>query len=233
MAEWKTLPHGPLERLAENLWRVVGDLPRGPLKRVMTVVRRDDGKLLVHSAIALEPAAQAQLEALGEPAYLVVPNGFHRLDAPRYQARYPAMRVYCPRGSRARVAEVVRVDGAYEDYPQDGSTSLAYVDGVSDAEGLLHVRSPDGATLVLNDLVFDMPHEHGLQGFVLRHVMDSSGGPRLSRLCRLFLVKDKAKLRVALQALADTPDLVRIVVSHHQLIAERPAEILRTLAETV
>jgi hypothetical protein len=233
MAEWTTLPHGPLERLAENLWRVEGALPRGPLKRVMTVARRDDGKLLVHSAIALQPAAQAQLEALGELAFLVVPNGFHRLDAPRYKARYPALRVYCPRGSRARVAEVVQVDGAYEDYPRDSSTSLAYVDGVSDAEGLLHVRSQDGATLVLNDLVFDMPHEHGLQGFVLRHVMDSSGGPRLSRLCRLFLVKDKAKLRVALQALADTPELVRIVVSHHQLIAERPAEILRTLATTV
>lgn len=233
MAEWKTLPHGPLERLAENLWRVEGALPRGPLKRVMTVARRDDGKLVVHSAIALEPAAQAQLEALGEPGYLLVPNGFHRLDAPRYKARYPAMRVYCPRGSRSRVAEVVPVEGAYEDYPQDASTQLAYVDGVSDAEGLLWVRSADGATLVLNDLVFDMPHEVGLSGFVLRHVMDSSGGPRLSRLGRLMLVKDKAKLRVALSALADTPALVRIIVSHHQVITTRPAEVLRHLATTV
>lgn len=233
MAEWKTLPHGPLEQLAENLWRVEGALPRGPLKRVMTVARRDDGKLVVHSAIALEPAVQSQLEALGEPALLVVPNGFHRLDAPRYKARYPGMRVYCPRGSRSRVADVVPVDGAYEDYPQDTATQLAYVDGVSDAEGLLWVRSADGATLVLNDLVFDMPHEHGFQGFVLRHVMDSSGGPRLSRLCRLLLVKDKAKLRVALSALADTPALVRIVVSHHQVITARPAEVLRNLAATV
>src|SRR6266542_7018228 len=46
---WTVLAHDPIEKLAENLWRVRGSLPRMTLKRVMTVARLDDGRLVVHS----------------------------------------------------------------------------------------------------------------------------------------------------------------------------------------
>ena len=68
---------------------------------------------------------------------------------------------------------------------------------------------------MLNDLVFDMPHAEGLGGLVVRHVFASSGGPRVSRLGRLFLIEDAARARASLEALAATPDLARLVVSHH------------------
>ena len=83
--DWHVLPHGPLERLAENLWWVQGSLRGMSLKRVMTVARRTDGELVIHSAIAMTEDAMRELEALGEPAFLVVPNRGHRLDAPRVQ----------------------------------------------------------------------------------------------------------------------------------------------------
>ncbi len=233
MSDWKVSPHGPLEKLSDNLWRVEGDLPGGPLKRVMAVVRRADGRLVIHSAIALEEPAMRELEALGEPAFLLVPNGYHRLDAPRYQRRYPNIAVYCPRGSRKKVAERVTVAGAYEDLPPDPSMQLGYVDGVRDLEGLLTVRSADGVTLVINDLLFNMPHVPGPMGFVIRHVMASSGGPRVSRLARLALVKDKARFAAALRALADTPELRRIVVSHHETISDDAAGVLRAVASSL
>ncbi len=56
-AEWRVLAHGPAEPLAENLWRVEGALPGMSLRRVMTVAKRTDGRLVVHSAIALEEGA--------------------------------------------------------------------------------------------------------------------------------------------------------------------------------
>lgn len=80
--EWKPLGHEPIVKLAENLWWVRGDLPGMSLKRVMTAVRLEDGKIAVHSAIAMEPKAQAELEAWGELACLIVPNPGHRLEAP-------------------------------------------------------------------------------------------------------------------------------------------------------
>src|SRR5687767_5016314 len=36
---WTVLPHGPLEKLSENLWRVEGTMPDGTTKRVMTIAR--------------------------------------------------------------------------------------------------------------------------------------------------------------------------------------------------
>ena len=71
---WTVLPHGPLEKLNENLWRIEGTMPDGKTKRVMTIARMKDGRLVIHNAIALEPALQAEIEAFGTPACIVVPN---------------------------------------------------------------------------------------------------------------------------------------------------------------
>ena len=44
--DWNVLPHGPTQKLAENLWWVQGSLRGMSLKRVMTAARRTDGKLV-------------------------------------------------------------------------------------------------------------------------------------------------------------------------------------------
>jgi hypothetical protein len=62
---WNVLNHGPLEKLADNLWRVEGALPGMSLRRTMTVVRRADGSLPLHSPIALDDERLRELEALG------------------------------------------------------------------------------------------------------------------------------------------------------------------------
>ena len=99
---WKVLEHGPLEQLADNIWRVQGAVPGMSLKRTMTVVRRADGSLLLHSPIALDEVHQQKLDALGTVAVIVVPNAGHRLDVPGYKARYPNVVVFCPRGGRRK-----------------------------------------------------------------------------------------------------------------------------------
>jgi len=79
---WVVLPHQPIDKLEPNLWRVQGTLRGMALKRVMTLIRLEDGRVVIHSAIPLEEQAMAEIEAWGNPAVLVVPNGWHRLDAP-------------------------------------------------------------------------------------------------------------------------------------------------------
>lgn len=62
--EWTVLPHRPIEKLTDNLWRVSGIV--GSIQRQMAVGRLRDGRLMIVNAIALdEPASSpcADLEA--------------------------------------------------------------------------------------------------------------------------------------------------------------------------
>lgn len=215
--EWQVLPHGPLEQLSENLWRVEGSLRGMSLKRVMTVVRRSDGSLLIHSAIALADKERRELEALGPPAVLLVPNREHRLDAPAYKKRYPALRVFAPSGGREAIAAVVPIDGTYEDFPADDTVRLETLHGVNAGEGAMLVRSKDGMTVVLNDCLFNMDRKKDPLGWFFTTVLGSAPGPRVSRLVKLLLIQDKKELRADFERFAEMPGLVRLIVSHEKV----------------
>ena len=229
--DWKVLSHGPIERLAENVWWVQGSLPGMSLKRAMTIVRLPDGRLVIHNAIALDDAGMKQIEAWGTPAFMVVPNGGHRLDAPAFKKRYPSLCVVAPKGSRARVEEVVPVDLTYAEFPDEASVRFETLHGIGDTEGAMIVRSPDGVTVVLNDAVFNMDRKRDPLGFFFTTILGSAPGPRVSRLAKLVFIKDKRALRSDLERLAATPDLQRLVVAHEKV--ERgpsAAEALRKAA---
>ena len=230
---WTVLSHDPIEKLSENLWRVQGKIDRPPIVRVMAIARLGDGSLVVHNPIALDDASMRAIDAWGKVAFVLVPNGFHRMDAKPFALRYPDAKVLCPRGARKKVEEIVRAHGDYADFPTDARVRLEHLDGVGEAEGVMTVLSDDGASLVLNDIVFNMPHQTGLQGFILRSVLQSSGFPRVSRIGKMFLVKDKAALKSCFTRLASTPDLKRILVAHHETIASSPAETLGRVAASL
>jgi hypothetical protein len=221
--EWKVLAHEPLQKLSENLWWVRGALPGMSLKRVMTVARLPDDELVIHNGIALEEAAMREIEAWGRPRYLIVPNGGHRLDAPAYKQRYPELSVLTPRGSRARVEQVVAVDGSYEDFPASDSIWFQTLAGVADAEGAMFVRSADGVTVVLNDAVFNMDRKRDPLGFLFTTLLGSAPGPRVSRLAKWVIVKDRKALRADLERLALTPGLERLIVAHEKIASGREA----------
>ncbi len=230
---WTCHAHGPIEKLTDTLWRIEGTLPGMDLKRVMCAVKMADGRLAIHNGIALEEAAIAELEAWGTPALLIVPNGYHRLDAPAYAARYPALRVLCPSGARAKVEEVMTVHGTYADFPDDPTVSIRELAGVKGAEGVMVVRGADGVTLILNDILFNMPHGSGVAGFIFRYITASTGGPRVSRLARWLIIKQQRAVREDLEKLAEIDGLCRIIVSHHQTITDDPAGTLRRVAATL
>lgn len=67
-----------------------------------TVVRLDDGSLLVHSPAPPSDALVEQLRALGPVRWLVVPNCFHHLGAPAAAACFPEAQVVGPTSARSR-----------------------------------------------------------------------------------------------------------------------------------
>lgn len=230
--DWSVLPHGPIEKLSENLWRIEGDLPlpAPSMRRVMTIARRGDGDLVIHSAIALEEEAMCAIEAFGRPAYLLVPHARHWLDVPGYKKRYRTLRVLATRGARTKAVEEAPFDGDYADFPPDRDVSLQVLRGVKEAEGAMIVRSSDGVTVVLNEVVFDVDDLDDDDSFLSRMLLRAlrlAPGGRMTPVPGLEHVRERRALREDLARLAETRDLTRLIVSHEGM--SRGAEARETL----
>lgn len=215
-----------------NLWTATAPLPKQVIERRCTVVRLGDGRLVIHSAIWMEEEGMAELETLGEPGVLLVPGRFHRLDAARYKERYPDLRVLCPRGARPFVEKVVPVDGTYSQFETGGRVELLSPPGIQQAEGVMLVRDQGGVSLVFNDLLFNQPHENGIGGLMMR-MIGSSGGPKVTPLARMLMVKDRSALAGWMRETAETPNLVRMIPGHGDLIDEDAAGVLKAVADRV
>lgn len=224
--EWTVLPHEPLEKTAENLWSVAGTMPDGNNQRRMVVARLGDGRLVVHNAIALEEPLMTEIEAFGTPAFLLVPNGFHRQDAFIFKRRYPDLSVLCPRAAQKRVAQVVAPDGSYDDAPADERVRIFHLRGLKEREGAMLIRSDDGVSVVFNDAVLNMPKLGGIFGFLL----SPTGMTSVPRIGRWITVSDAGEFRKHLEELADTPDLRRSFFAHGATLTEGVPEALRAAA---
>jgi hypothetical protein len=143
------------------------------------------------------------------------------MDAPAFKKRYPWLEVFAPSGSRSKVEEVLGVDGAYEDFEKDKVVELRTVPGTAAREGVMLVRSKDGVSVILNDVVMNMDRKRDLLGFLFTTLLGSAPGPRVSRLSKLALVNDKHALRTELERLAALPDLAHLIVSHEKVARGR------------
>ncbi len=233
---WKVEEHESLVSLGDGLLTVTGaiKMPLGKFPRRMTIAAlQDGGGTVVYSAIALRESEMQQIEALGKPAYLVVPNAHHRMDAKIWKQRYPALRVLAPSGGRKAIDEVVAVDAVNGAGLKDSGVQIVPVDGTDDSELAMLVSRADGTTLVVNDIIAHVAHPDGigarvmarLMGFGIRH-------PQVPSVVKHFLVKDKAAVAAQFRRWAALPDLRRIVPSHGDIV-EQPKQALDVLAESL
>ena len=233
--DWQVLPHGPVEEIDDGIISVAGEIhmPLGMFPRRMTIARLADSRTIVFSPICLDEPAMRRIEEFGPPAFMVIPNGFHRLDARPWTKRYPDIQVICPPGARKRVEEAVPVD-ATTDVLDDPNVEFVLPDGMGEAEGALVSHREGGTTLVLNDLISNVRHPKGLGanvmarlfGFGVRH-------PQMAREVKWFLVKDRRALAKQLRTWADDSTLERLIVSHGDIIDSQPEETLRAVALTL
>lgn len=222
---WTVLEHGPVEKHSDRIWSVSGKMPGGS-QRLMAVVKLSGERLLIHNAIALRDSEMAELERWGKPAYLLVPNGFHRQDAYIFKQRYPELCVLCPRGATAKVAKEVPVDGSYEQDLGDSSVRLFHWRGSQEREGAVLVREADRCSLIVNDMLLNMPRLGGMMGVLL----GPTGVVSVPRITRWMVVKDRAALQQHLLELSRTPGLGRILVGHGQPIESGAADTLKDAA---
>jgi hypothetical protein len=224
--EWTVLPHDPIEKVADNLWRVQGTMNDGKIQRQMVLARMKDGRVIVHNAIALNDADMKQLEAWGKPSVLFVPNSFHRQDALIWKKRYPDITVVAPAGSKKGVAKVVPVDATIEDAPGDDTVRLKTLAGAP-AEGILEVKSGNDLTAVFCDAILNMKKTGGVFGIMLA----PTGRVSVPRISRLMVLKNKRAFANQIEALAGAPGLRRLMFAHGKPVDTDPAGALRGVVE--
>jgi hypothetical protein len=212
-AAWNVPKHGPLEELAKGLYAVEAELKGPPIGRRMTLMRLSDGSLVAHSVVACdEPTMRA-------------------IDAPAWKARYPSAKVVAPAKAAERVEKAVALDGDYSLLPADPALSSQIMEG-AEGEGVFVHRDPDGkVSLVFNDVFINLPDKlPGFQGFLVG-VLGSTGGPKVTGIAKMFVVRDKARCAAHLRRLSELEGLSRIVPGHGAVVTHDASRTLRAVAD--
>lgn len=230
--EWTVLPHDPVEEVAPGILTVVGQIPMplGNFPRRMTVI--DIGKLrtAVYSPVALDERSMARIETLGVPAYLIVPNGAHRLDLRPFHRRYPKAKIITAPGSKEQVEQAVKP--VQTSARLGDGLELVLLAGSDDRELALRVERDGEVTLVTNDVIGHVAHPRGLGARIMARLMGFGPSPRITRPAKWFFIKDKPALAAQLREWAATENLRRLIPSHGDII-DHPAAVLREMADTL
>ena len=204
---WTVNPNKPIEKLDDRLWKVEGQL--GKVQRTMAIARLDDGRLLLHNAIALDEAGMAAIDAWGEVAAILIPNAFHRMDARIMAARYPKAKVYAPAGAAKDAAKATPVAGSYADCPQDARVRVRHLPGIGEREGVVEVEGSGGLSIVMNDMLVNIEKQKAPMEWFL----GPTGQVAIPRFARWLWARDKAALKADLQRIADAGP-VRLIPGH-------------------
>ena len=226
-------PHSPIQELAPNLWHVTGIL--GPTPREMIIYKLADSELLIHSVIALDEAGLPQLESLGKPKIMIVPNRIHRIDAKVYKQRYPELLVVAPEVAKPYVEEVVPVDAIAEELLPNYGIICHRPEGIRPQELVYELSLPTGKALIVTDILFNLTdsylERHVPRNKLLFSFLGARGYLGITALGKRFFMTDRVAYREWLEKLADClPSLCVISVAHGEPITTNCAERLREAA---
>lgn len=215
-------------RVADNLWVL-----RYPLRllgvsigRTVTVIRLANGKLVIHSTAPFTSEDVHQMEAIGNPEWLLDVSCFHDSLAEEGRRAFPNLRYLVPQGF-PRAAKL-RAQ-ALEQPPLEWGAELQMreVAGMPSVceHALFHVPS---RTLIVADMLFNFGGQiSGLTKFLVRHVLRFKSEIGMSPFFR-SMIRDRAAFKCALGDILRW-DFDRIVVAHGEIIETDGKQRLRAV----
>jgi len=209
-----------LVRHDENLWSAEhefgwqGGLIRIPVR--MTVIRLEEGPLILHSPIPIPPELRSELDGLGPVGFIVVPEAHGRFAGEAARA-YPAARLLAaPRAPRRRKGLDFR--GSVDDRaPAEwaGQVESLLLLGFRLHEVVLFHRA--SRTLLITDLCFHIQRASAplARLFFRANGMWQHFGP--SRIIRRVGVSDRTAFGQSLERVLEW-DFERIVPGHGDVL---------------
>ena len=226
---WIVTRHDPIDKLEDNLWAVLGDVPGIPFTRRMFIIKRSDGTLMFSgTAIPLEEDLLAEVKAFGRPSMLLVPHDQHMIDA-RAFAEKLGLKVYGPKPCQAKMRERADIGGTLEAIPADPNVRIEPVAGAKTGEPAIIVTSAGGrrVSLLVSDALQNNPKSS--VGFLPR-LMGFAGGPKVVPVFKMMFLKDKKALKRQLEGWAELPGLERILPCHGDAVTTGASAALRKAA---
>lgn len=209
-----------LERLHDSLYTIEHDfrLFGAHLGLRTTLVKLDDGSLVVHSPGPLTPDDFAAIENVGPVSGLIGPNLMHHRYIPAAQARWPEAIVVAPRGLERkrpdlRIDVLLTPDGRGGALPGAWSTALVpfFIGGMPSLDEFAFLH-PASGSLILADLAFNVraPKPMWTRMFMqLNTGWDRLGPTRVLK----STIKDSEQARAGMQAVLAQP-FDRVLVAH-------------------
>jgi hypothetical protein len=192
----------------------------------MTVVRRANGGLLVHSPITPSAELRAQVDALGPVELLVAPNRWHHLFIGAWMAAYPQARAFAAPGLERKRRDVA-FHGVVDDAPGPWAPDVEHAcwrgSPVMGEVVFLHRAS---RTLVLTDAAHNFASGRPWWTRTVFRALGGYGGFKTIASDR-WLTKDRGASRASLERILAW-DFDRVIVSHGDVLESGGRDALRT-----
>ncbi|MEJ7601571.1 MAG: DUF4336 domain-containing protein [Kofleriaceae bacterium] len=189
------------------------------LRARTSVIRLDDGRLLIHSPTPPTDGWVKQVAALGEVSWLVVPNCFHHLGTPAAAAAFPAAKIVAPQSAAAK-SPALRIDIDVRELSTAIPECVAIpLEGVPFLDETLLFHRPTGTLFGADVVLCADESDHWSWRFAARVV----GCYKRLRVPPDVKnkVADKAAASRSLHALAGLP-IQRLVIAHGHVIEDEP-----------
>jgi Domain of unknown function (DUF4336) len=219
---------GDVRQWSEGVW--IAETPLRfygiPFGTRMTVVRLDDGSLLLHSPIHLSPELRSELDLLGPVKHIVSPNKLHHLFLGAAVAAYPDARLHVPPGLVEKRPEFSSGVLLTDEVPGFWAGVLAQlvVSGSSFMQEVvfLHYRS---RTLIVADLCENFGQHSPLLTRIVAWVFRMYGRPRMPPDWQLSF-QDHPARRASFSRLL-TWDFDRVILAHGALLYSGAKQIFQ------
>jgi len=203
-----------LTPLGDGLWVVAAPFSLFGMRigTRMTLVRLEDGSLVLHSAVPIDDALAEEIDALGPVRHVIAPNAFHHLFAQPALDRWPAARSWAAPGLEKKRRDL-RIDARFDEdaaLPFSRELEPLTIRGSKLGETvLLHRRT---GTIVSSDLTENFVSSDHLPTRLYLKASGVYGQPGWSRLLR-WLYDDRKRARASIERLLRW-DFDRVVLAH-------------------
>lgn len=218
-----------LTQISENIWGaesevVMGKIIHFPVR--MTVLRLEDGGLILYSPIRLDEDLVKEVKALGTVKWIVAPNGFHHLFVRKAHKHFPQAKLVGVSAVAAKRSDIdfdmILDEGIPEAWNDE--IDVEVVGGMPMVSEAVFFHRGDHA-LVVADFLFNITKANGLFSTVVFKMAGTLGKFGQSRIF-LSAIKDKEAIRQSAKRILDW-DIKRLVVSHGAIAENIGAEDLR------
>ena len=220
-----------LKEVVENVWEANAPLklPGLRMDHRMTVLRLQNGELVVHSPIEFSAAFHNALLELGRPKWFVAPSRFHDMFWPNWFRAFPNARFVAAPGVNEDHSNLPFNDelGTGSDF-WGGELVAVPIRGMPKINevALIHQAS---RSLIVADLIFNL--DATAQNFIGRLFLKANGlyqKPGVSRIFRSYIKDRDAFTQSIGEIQSHTFD--RIIIGHGANIA-RSEELQHVLSE--